>query len=626
MDRDARDNDSDAMAIGDDGHGTMVAGVIAAEHNNGIGGAGIAPDATIVGYRMGFGSDGDTSQEIDLLQRQVNVDISNNSWGYGGFFYDNFDTNTFRKQGEAIENAVENGREGLGTVFVFAAGNSGDEGDDANYHSFQNSRFTIAVGAVDSSGDVTSFSTTGAAMLVSAPGQGVYTTDRPGSDGSSSGDHVTVNGTSFAAPAVSGVIALMLEANAELGYRDVQEILAYSAKNTDTTHSDWQTNGATNWNGGGLTVNHDYGFGMVDAHAAVRLAETWNSMHTHDNELSTSVSSGSINLSIPDNGSVSDELTLTNNLKIDHVEIDIDLDHTYIGDLIITLESSSGTKSVLVDRPGLSAENQVGVNQADINFTLSSVQFWGESANGTWKLTVTDANGQDTGALKSWSITAYGDQITNDDTYIYTDEFTLVGDPDGSRSIVKDSSGVDTLNFAAVTKNIELDLSAGSFNMIGNRFLQIDSDTIIENAYTGDGNDRIIGNAEDNTIIGGRGDDNISGEDGLDRLIGGHGNDTLMGGNGADIFVYESVKDGLDEIIDFQTGSNGDAIELSEFFPKSHDLQGKAFEEGAIKAAQYGSDTYLSIATSSDLSADFYTFAVLKDTQSSSLTEDNFIY
>ncbi|MFX5522508.1 hypothetical protein ABTD78_24870, partial [Acinetobacter baumannii] len=67
----------------------------------------------------------------------------------------------------------------------------------------------------------------------------------------------------------------MLEANPHLGYRDIQKILAYSARQVDSVGSAWTTNGAFNWNGGGLHVSHDYGFGAVDALAAVRLAETW---------------------------------------------------------------------------------------------------------------------------------------------------------------------------------------------------------------------------------------------------------------------------------------------------------------------------------------------------------------
>jgi subtilisin family serine protease len=85
-----------------------------------------------------------------------------------------------------------------------------------------------------------------------------------------------MNGTSFSSPVVSGVAALMLDANPGLGWRDVQEILAATAGRTGSP-AGWSFNGADNWNGGGMHVSHDYGFGLVDAYAAVRVAESCNS-------------------------------------------------------------------------------------------------------------------------------------------------------------------------------------------------------------------------------------------------------------------------------------------------------------------------------------------------------------
>ena len=88
---------------------------------------------------------------------------------------------------------------------------------------------------------------------------------------------------------VSGVVALMLDANAGLGWRDVQNILAASARHTGSDSGDlgaeaahanengeWFFNDAANWNGGGMHFSNDYGYGLVDAYAAVRMAEVWS--------------------------------------------------------------------------------------------------------------------------------------------------------------------------------------------------------------------------------------------------------------------------------------------------------------------------------------------------------------
>src|SRR5690606_37056929 len=125
------------------------------------------------------------------------------------------------------------------------------------------------------SGDL-GYTTPGAPVLVSAPGSDVVSTDFHDSDGYNPGELFAHQwGTSFAAPIVTGVVSLILQANPNLGYRDVQEILAYSARLNDLEDGSWQTNGAVDFNGGSLWTNYHYGFGFVDATAAVRLAETW---------------------------------------------------------------------------------------------------------------------------------------------------------------------------------------------------------------------------------------------------------------------------------------------------------------------------------------------------------------
>ena len=230
VDFDHRDNDPDpAHVFAGDRHGTAVAGVIAAEADNGYGGSGVAPEAQIASYRIGFTSAFDINQVTAAFQSQeANVDIANNSWGFDGFFGDNLEDPTpylwptgavgsFQAAGQALESAVTNGRGGLGTVFVISAGNDRSDGQDVNYHGFQNSPDTIAVAATTSGGGVASFSTPGAAILVAAPGVGVVTTDRPGGDGYVSTDFVSINGTSFSSPATAGVIALMPEGNPNLG-------------------------------------------------------------------------------------------------------------------------------------------------------------------------------------------------------------------------------------------------------------------------------------------------------------------------------------------------------------------------------------------------------------------------
>ncbi|MEQ9325703.1 MAG: S8 family serine peptidase, partial [Rhodospirillales bacterium] len=419
LDWDAVDNDSDAYAsAADDDHGTAVAGVIAGA----VGGGsmvGVAPGADITGLRVGFGANGTDAQFTTQLQNMVNFDVVNNSWGYGGYFLDSW--YNLRADFQAIENAASNGRGGLGTVITFAAGNSAQSGDNVNYHNYQNSIYTIAVGATDADGMLADFSTPGAAVLVSAPGVGVDTSDRTGSEGYASGSYANVDGTSFSSPAVAGVVALMLEANPLLGYRDVQEILAYSARNSSGSLSGWSINTAGNWNGGGLTYHDGYGFGLVDAHGAVRLAETWEGQSTAENMATAS----SLNLQghiIRDHSTFTQTVTIGEAVEIDQVSVDINLRHTWVGDLTITLTSPDGTTSTLVNRPGNGSASQDNIT----NFSLTSTDYWGENGAGVWTLRVNDSAQWDTGRLYNWRLNLHGDSASDNDTYIYTDEFSDV--------------------------------------------------------------------------------------------------------------------------------------------------------------------------------------------------------
>ncbi len=542
LDFDARDNDFEAYPdtstpdSGDD-HGTAVAGVIAAESGNSYGGLGVASAAEITGFRTGFGAAGDLNQFTAAVSRFWQVDIANNSWGFGGFFIDDFSNPDFAGLASGLEQAVTLGRGGLGTVVVFSAGNGRQEGQDTNYHSMVGAPETIAVAAIGINGDIASFSTPGASVLVSAPGVDIVTTDRPGEAGFVTGDFVSISGTSFAAPAVVGVAALMLEANPSLGYRDVQEILAYSSRNPSSSEVGWQSNGADNWNGGGLRVSHDYGYGLVDAHAAVRLAETWSSQHTAFN-LQRVTLGAATNQAILDHQTTSASVTYSGPaLAIDQVQVDVNILHSWIGDLVITLTSPDGTTSTLVDRPANGL-----LNQDNLSFTFDSVQFWSEDGVGTWTLQVTDNATFDTGVLIDWTLNLLGDVEGPDDVYVYTDSFGRLAGQEG-RGLLLDDGGQDSLNLAALSDSALVDLTPGAFSTIAGQPLRIDPGTLIEDVIAGDGADQVFGNQLANNLDGNRGDDLLKGSSGNDSLAGGAGNDMLYGNQDQDNLLGEAGDD-----------------------------------------------------------------------------------
>lgn len=532
--------------LAEDNHGTAVAGVAAAERN-GYGGVGVAYNADLVSfYDPLSGTDAAFAIAVNntYLHSIQNVDVLNNSWGYGNFFRlspnqafrDNFRVAPFNVPGATLERLVREGRNGLGTVVVQSAGNTDRVGDDTNLHSFQNSRFIVTVAATDINGRIASFSTPGSSILVSAPGVNVVTADRRSTPGySASGDSTTISGTSFSAPIVSGVVALMLEANPRLGYRDVQDILALSARQTDTANSSWRTTGATAWNGGGMHYSESFGFGLVDARAAVRLAETWPYQQTRTNEASLSATRGGLSIPIPDdnNTGISDTLSLSGALLIDRVEVDLDIRHTYIGDLTVTITSPSGTRVSIVNRPGLGDSSFWGSSQDNINFTFGIAAFRGESASGTWTITAVDSEGGVVGSLTGWTVRAFGTSGTANDNHVFTDDFArLAGLTPGRRTITDTDGGTDVFNGAALTGAMTVDLGTGTATVAGQSVTV--TANAIEQAIGGDGNDLIIAGTADSLLVGARGNDTLRGGVGADTLVGGRGNDTIEGGGGFD--------------------------------------------------------------------------------------------
>jgi kexin len=170
----------------------------------------------------------------------------------------------------AFIRGVTEGRQGKGIIFVFASGNEFFYGEIGSQQGrFVNTRLTISVAAVGKDGLHSTYSTADTGVFISAPGGDFeyYSNNVVALAGG--GCHQAGVGTSFATPVVSGVVALVLEVNPELTWRDVQGVLASSASLTDPDDTSWVTNAA------GFHHSDLYGFGLVNASAAVAAAEEW---------------------------------------------------------------------------------------------------------------------------------------------------------------------------------------------------------------------------------------------------------------------------------------------------------------------------------------------------------------
>jgi Ca2+-binding RTX toxin-like protein len=541
LDFDFDEVDLDPFGGASDAHGTAVTGIIGAAAN-GTGVVGIAYNSSIVGYRThGFITDFWLQNIRDAIHHaaaSANGDVVNISQGIANDLNSEFGVGynavRFDEIETSIGTAVNTGRGGLGTIIVKSAGNSRGGSYDVNADDWSNDTRQVVVAAVDQNGFVSSYSSYGAAVLVSGfgtPGQ-VVTTDRTGAAGYDPGDFTSsFNGTSSAAPMVTGVVGLMLEANGDLGWRDVQSILAASARHVGSAvgggiagserHA-WEWNAATTWNGGGMHFSNDYGYGLVDAHGAVRLAETWlltgTSAATSANEFTNTMDVLNTSTVIPDGNATG--LSFTGNAAfddiIDRVTVEMTFSTTFTGDLEVYLTSPDGTEKLMIRDTG-------GSNDFNGTWTFESQAFRGERAAGTWTVRVVDDAGSDVLTVTDIIIRTWGAASTND-RYIYTDEYADYAGVGGHSTAVTDSNGgTDTVNAAAVTTNSVIRLDGVAGNIAG----QAASFSGIENAIGGDGNDTIIGNGFGNMLFGMRGADSLNGGDGTDALYGGTGNDTL---------------------------------------------------------------------------------------------------
>ncbi|WP_420848368.1 proprotein convertase P-domain-containing protein, partial [Photorhabdus namnaonensis] len=323
-----------------------------------------------------------------------------------------------------------------------------------------------------------------------------------------------------------------------------------------------------------MHTSNDYGFGQIDARAAVRLAESWMTQSTAANEFVYSASSGPLGKTLAAGETLTSSIAMNAGLNVEHVEIDFDAQVGRLGDLTLKLISPDGTQSILLNRQGKVPDGMPGASATDLGssqsgtfkYSFMSTHDFGERSAGNWTLQVTDANSGLPVTLNAWSLRLYGSKSTPDDTYFYTDEYiqSVVGQ--ANRAVLDDAvngvaGGRNTLNAAAVSRDTSVNLLTGVAN-IGGTALTIKNPSGIQNIVTGDGNDTLVAGNADALLDGGR------------------GNNTLAGGAGKDFFVVHRREAGRDVISNFEA-ARGEIIDLVGF-------RGKTFAD--LLLTQQGAD------------------------------------
>lgn len=403
-------------------HGTSCGGLAAARGNNGIGVTGVAFNASLVGYNLlsattgGYGADAVTK---DLASNHIYTNSYGAPDGRGALFPS---SEAWR---QAIDTGIATGRNNKGVIYTWAAGN-GAAVDRSDYDGQANYHGVFAIGSLNDRGEKSSYSEPGSNLLVMAfggefcPTHTTTTVDITGiagyNDGAKPDDYLgqpnytrCMNGTSAATPEAAGVVALLLETNPELTWRDVRQILAGTARKNDPNNADWTTNGA------GLNINHNYGYGAIDAAAAVNAARAWQNIPAQK----IATGSAAPGAAIADNGSATiSTIALAGSgiSKLEFVDVTVTSNHPDVGELEIVLTSPAGTRSTLSTVRTCKNIDSAGVVLGDVScesslaegFRFGVARLMGEAADGAWTLSVRDGRAGNIGNLASWGLKVYG--------------------------------------------------------------------------------------------------------------------------------------------------------------------------------------------------------------------------
>ncbi|KAG6854699.1 hypothetical protein C0991_002410 [Blastosporella zonata] len=409
-------NDHEALPYpkkDNDHHGTRCAGQIAAAKNDACG-VGIAHEAKIAGIRILSKPISDVDEAVALNYGYQNVSVYSCSWGPPDNGKAMGSPSYLIKK--SVVNGINNGRGGKGSIFVFASGNGGGHEDQCNYDGYTNSIYSVTVSALDYTGQHPYYSEACAANMVTAYSSGsgnhIVTTDKGKNECAT--NH---GGTSAAAPNAAGVFTLAVQARPELTWRDIQYLSIETAKMVNPKDPDWETTAS------GRKFSYKYGYGVLDAYKFVTAAQKWDLVKPQawfDSPV-VQLADGKMDVSKEYSGGtpigpggVTSKITITkemlkeNNFEsLEHINVQVWIDHTRRGDVEVEVISPKGIKSILgKKRSGDDSKNGFP------GWVFMSIKHWGEDPLGEWTIKVSDQNSADEeGKFLGWKMKFWGTTI-----------------------------------------------------------------------------------------------------------------------------------------------------------------------------------------------------------------------
>jgi len=411
--RDTSSGDDDPTPRSGDSHGTACAGVAAGAGNTGA--SGVAPHARLMPIRFVSSLGSQAEADAFVWAADHGADVISCSWGpTDGKWWDDTDPQHDvlvalpDSSRLAIDYAANQGRNGKGCVITWAAGNGNEPVENDGYASYDK---VIAVAACNDRGTRSVYSDTGENLWCAFPSNnfsrpglpdpltpGIWTTDVSGPSGYNPGDPDrgdaagdftnSFGGTSSACPGAAGVAALVIARNPELNWQQVREILKNCCDQIDPQNANYGADGHSPL----------YGYGRLNAKRAVELAVPQTAAQSTYTAIHRTVKK----VAIKDKKTAKIHVHVGDDKTIHDIRVTIDIEHTWVGDLVLRLASPAGPKAVLRDQEGGSQKNLK--RTYDIASAPELAAFVGESAQGRWTLEVKDNALRDTGDIISFGL------------------------------------------------------------------------------------------------------------------------------------------------------------------------------------------------------------------------------
>ncbi|PHH66236.1 hypothetical protein CDD81_7829 [Ophiocordyceps australis] len=400
---DFNDNDKEPKPrLSDDKHGTRCAGEVAAVRND-VCGLGVAYESRVAGIRILSKPIDDASEAEAMIYKYQDNQIYSCSWGPRD------DGRSMEAPGiliqRAILQAVQKGRNGLGSLYVFASGNGAASDDNCNFDGYTNSIYSITVGAVDRAGNHPYYSEKCSAQLVvtysSGSGDSIHTTD-VGTNTCATGH----GGTSAAAPLAAGIFALVMQVRPDLTWRDFQYLAMDTAVPVADPNAGWQNTTI------GKQFSHSFGYGKIDTFGLVESAKTWKKVKPQAWLFSPWLH---VKQAIPEGKhgllahfEVTEDMVKEANLaRLEHVTVTMNVKHTRRGDISVDLVSPND----IVSHIATARKNDAHVGGYD-DWTFMSVVHWGESGIGKWTLLIRDTKeNTHNGTFIDWRLKLWGEAL-----------------------------------------------------------------------------------------------------------------------------------------------------------------------------------------------------------------------